>query len=136
MLKRKIVKFQFHKGAIRTISPPFKISSLSIFQFHKGAIRTNILVCLLTVLMDFNSIKVRLELLRIVLQRSICLFQFHKGAIRTLLEHRWKKDIPTFQFHKGAIRTDYPIPELDSIGNFNSIKVRLEQAPHHHHRAR
>ena len=31
-----------------------------------------------------------------------------------------------FQFHKGTIKTDYPIPELDSIGNFNSIKVRLK----------
>ena len=32
---------------------------------------------------DFNSIKVRLELLIEVSLRHIVLFQFHKGAIRT-----------------------------------------------------
>ena len=54
---------------------------------------------------NFNSIKVRLELVS---------------------NFKTARTITRFQFHKGAIRTDYPIPELDSIGNFNSIKVRLE----------
>ena len=31
------------------------------FQFHKGTIRTVFLLLLLNVLLDFNSIKVRLE---------------------------------------------------------------------------
>ena len=32
-----------------------------LFQFHKGAIRTQVLLKVLVILFDFNSIKVRLE---------------------------------------------------------------------------
>ena len=32
-----------------------------VFQFHKGAIRTAVLAAVLTAVLDFNSIKVRLE---------------------------------------------------------------------------
>ena len=35
-----ILKFQFHKGAIRTYVPPKIRYALLGFQFHKGAIRT------------------------------------------------------------------------------------------------
>ena len=54
---------------------------------------------------NFNSIKVRLELMKLKLLKPISLFQFHKGAIRT---RDAMKNIPlnqAFQFHKGAIRT-------------------------------
>ena len=32
-----------------------------------------------------------------------------------------------FQFHKGTIRTFLGFPKGQGVGNFNSIKVRLEQ---------
>ena len=76
-------RFQFHKGAIRTIGYGRETEGLP-FQFHKGAIRT-----LARRLFDncesyFNSIKVRLE--HAHGERgdgSNLSFQFHKGAIRT-----------------------------------------------------
>ena len=55
-----------------------------------------------------------------------CLFQFHKGAIRTEEGQRAKIVQPSFQFHKGAIRTTLAMGNEGAIGNFNSIKVRLE----------
>ena len=54
-----------------------------IFQFHKGAIRTKDGVTLAVDKLDFNSIKVRLELILKILLMSTDIFQFHKGAIRT-----------------------------------------------------
>ena len=53
------------------------------FQFHKGTIRTSTNARTLIHISYFNSIKVRLELLR---QEHACVyevFQFHKGTIRT-----------------------------------------------------
>ena len=35
---------------------------------------------------------------------------------------------PEFQFHKGAIRTKIPVSGDKDNDDFNSIKVRLEQA--------
>ena len=57
-------RFQFHKGAIRTVNLPIVVNDYQLFQFHKGAIRTG-----------------REAHRRGGLQE----FQFHKGAIRTLL---------------------------------------------------
>ena len=54
-----------------------------VFQFHKGAIRTLLKHTIKTVLSDFNSIKVRLELPAVRVPKDADLFQFHKGAIRT-----------------------------------------------------
>ena len=77
-----------------------------LFQFHKGTIRTYILVYLFLPLLNFNSIKVRLEhpwlgnFLRLFIK-----FQFHKGTIRTIATNNGN------------------VLEL----HFNSIKVRLEQ---------
>ena len=54
------------------------------FQFHKGTIKTIILTVFCLVLSNFNSIKVRLKLL--IFQRIINRmrkFQFHKGTIKT-----------------------------------------------------
>ena len=55
-------EFQFHIGAIRTLSRGRDCVNGILFQFHKGAIRTSSLS---------------------FLPASKRTFQFHKGAIRT-----------------------------------------------------
>ena len=60
-----------------------QLVTLGRFQFHKGTIRT---VCKTTAppsLLYFNSIKVRLELVKLLKHYLSRLFQFHKGTIRT-----------------------------------------------------
>ena len=57
-------------------------------------------------MMNFNSIKVQLEL-------SV---QFGES------------EVLGFQFHKGTIRTDVSTAEKVYDANFNSIKVQLEQS--------
>ena len=57
--------------------------------------------------MNFNSIKVRLELCSVIGEGSTAKFQFHKGAIRTVINLAIEYCIDQFQFHKGAIRTHY-----------------------------
>ena len=55
--------------------------------------------------LNFNSIKVQLEL---PAQRDIAqmtIFQFHKGTIRTIGFQNRYLEYKTFQFHKGTIRT-------------------------------
>ena len=54
------VKFQFHKGTIRTYAR-FHIGYSFEFQFHKGTIRTLCAETWHTQNQNFNSIKVRLE---------------------------------------------------------------------------
>ena len=76
-------KFQFHKGAIRTFVTLWELSNNPLFQFHKGAIRTVCLLLQLILHTNFNSIKVRLELVRECGLHHLSVFQFHKGAIRT-----------------------------------------------------
>ena len=96
--------FQFHKGAIR---PPCNspLCPTHIFQFHKGAIRTvGSWMLVHPSLLNFNSIKVRLERNMRANFHTQPIFQFHKGAIRTVVQY-FKKRKET---------------------NFNSIKVRLE----------
>ena len=53
------------------------------FQFHKGAIRTLSQPCIIIFGGDFNSIKVRLEPHGFLQINTAFKFQFHKGAIRT-----------------------------------------------------
>ena len=57
-------------------------------------------------ILHFNSIKVRLELLD-NFKNSVFdnKFQFHKGAIRTISSAALNYANESFQFHKGAIRT-------------------------------
>ena len=74
------------------------------FQFHKGAIRTLCLLLRYLIFPYFNSIKVRLEPTLFAELQELFLFQFHKGAIRTHDEVMAQTQ-QTFQFHKGAIRT-------------------------------
>ena len=76
-------KFQFHKGAIRTLSYLQDQMISHLFQFHKGAIRTMVNGGSQMQKINFNSIKVRLEQPKKVLNHRIEIFQFHKGAIRT-----------------------------------------------------
>ena len=77
----------------------------------------------------FNSIKVRLEL-----YSSICFFALsaYFNSIKVRLEQRAFiqsiNQISTFQFHKGAIRTSIQNLDATQDQDFNSIKVRLEQA--------
>ena len=79
--------------------------TLAKFQFHKGTIRT-----------DIDSHTLRKE------ER----FQFHKGTIRTSLSWHPLHSRYAFQFHKGTIRTTLQTLQNIGLGNFNSIKVRLE----------
>ena len=53
------------------------------FQFHKGTIRTLKHLTKLAIKSYFNSIKVRLEPMSISYLMSMRKFQFHKGTIRT-----------------------------------------------------
>ena len=99
------LRFQFHKGAIRTPTVETSGARGSQFQFHKGAIRTLCLMLMLFYVKYFNSIKVRLE-------------------------HSYPRPCTPlyylFQFHKGAIRTVLPRCVAVLLVDFNSIKVRLE----------
>ena len=56
------------------------------FQFHKGAIRTEESVPATLTVIYFNSIKVRLEREHYSSPATPSRFQFHKGAIRTALQ--------------------------------------------------
>ena len=77
----------------------------TIFQFHKGTIRTSALLPASSLVVNFNSIKVRLE------------------------RQGWRAGSPAspFQFHKGTIRTADADTCEQVEAHFNSIKVRLEQ---------
>ena len=101
-------------------------------------------------MLNFNSIKVRLELSYYPEFVHSLPFQFHKGTIRTrsafaldklyryfnsikvrleLGNGSSKIKFTAFQFHKGTIRTLLlMVLRLVSL-NFNSIKVRLELFP-------
>ena len=56
---------------------------LALFQFHKGSIKTIMLDALPQGPFNFNSIKVRLRPLQIVVADHLLRFQFHKGSIKT-----------------------------------------------------
>ena len=56
-------------------------------------------------LLDFNSIKVRLERKYDKNRKENLQFQFHKGTIRTIIDSVYEKAIVKFQFHKGTIKT-------------------------------
>ena len=56
-------------------------------------------------MLNFNSIKVRLERDIYGKASSVNEFQFHKGTIRTNLLAQLKNAELVFQFHKGTIRT-------------------------------
>ena len=76
--------------------------------------------------MDFNSIKVRLELGSGHAHRVAISFQFHKGAIRT--NEALKVAFTGYNFNSIKVRLER-YDRADFIAgemHFNSIKVRLE----------
>ena len=98
---------------------------------------------------DFNSIKVQLKLVEAVGVMPFAKFQFHKGTIKTSQRYEYRRAFsdfnsikvqlkrdtkhhvwywPKFQFHKGTIKTLVSFTSrLNTIWNFNSIKVQLKQ---------
>ena len=75
--------FQFHKGTIRTLKILLKVIIYALFQFHKGTIRTTLYALTFLAILNFNSIKVRLEPAGLNPYLMMQKFQFHKGTIRT-----------------------------------------------------
>ena len=120
------VLFQFHKGTIRTNFVNVSGNHISVFQFHKGTIRTDFSVAICLVILYFNSIKVRLELVAFPLYTVEIAFQFHKGTIRTAC----LQCLRISEYHFNSIKVRLELSHLHALGqggaNFNSIKVRLE----------
>ena len=56
--------FQFHKGSINTVKLSIPNLNLSPFQFHEGSINTGLAFQLTAIGAYFNSMKVRLILVR------------------------------------------------------------------------
>ena len=52
-------------------------------------------------------------------------FQFHKGTIKPSRRNRQGGRRTQFQFHKGTIKPSKPGRSVQSVADFNSIKVRL-----------
>ena len=100
-----VMLFQFHKGTIRTGRTECFPNVFKVFQFHKGTIRTTPDFIRFAAYINFNSIKVQLEL---ILTLKICLLLI-------------------FQFHKGTIRTFVLLCTVSFNLYFNSIKVQLER---------
>ena len=86
-----------------------------------------IVISRLTRITNFNSIKVRLELIgSYKVSREVLDFNSIKVRLERMKADGYRYDSPLFQFHKGAIRT-YRVRYLIRIETyFNSIKVRLE----------
>ena len=60
--------FQFHKGTIKTKKSNSLKGIGSSFQFHKGTIKTSSASCVALCGLNFNSIKVRLKLIKMPLE--------------------------------------------------------------------
>ena len=119
-------RFQFHKGAIRTVRIAAAEFRLRHFNSIKVRLELLLVVYMVTVFLDFNSIKVRLEPHRIFL---CALSSSYFNSIKVRLERMpitCSLKALLFQFHKGAIRTIDPKLSKQVFDNFNSIKVRLE----------
>ena len=104
---RSSSRFQFHKGAIRTLVLLHPLIEMLEFQFHKGAIRTVHHYLLAHAVLHFNSIKVRLE--------------HFLGCY----------DIdPETNFNSIKVRLELRASSasLRASSYFNSIKVRLERS--------
>ena len=99
------IKFQFHKGTIRTSKPTTRRLLNANFNSIKVQLELQKLLPLGSNASNFNSIKVQLERMAQDGIRRRSRFQFHKGTIRTnrFICKEEKKFL--FQFHKGTIRT-------------------------------
>ena len=98
-----------------------------LFQFHKGTIKTLLMVVkTLFLLLNFNSIKVRLKLRH---QEDVPRHYAYFNSIKVRLKpcsSRKHNLLQKFQFHKGTIKTSNCHCGLVFLSNFNSIKVRLK----------
>ena len=141
-----------HFNSIKVQLKLFKLIVMDIslkFQFHKGTIKTAYGRSPCVLQRDFNSIKVQLKpFITTPFGSKQYTFQFHKGTIKTFLEvlnfcvvyefQFHKGTIKTcnvwcrlllelqFQFHKGTIKTGTAYEEKEVVLNFNSIKVQLK----------
>ena len=97
------------------------------FQFHKGTIKTFEVGVQFIKLSYFNSIKVRLKLGNTAPALFKYRFQFHKGTIKTSMTDARYGSGNVFQFHKGTIKTDTKGFAAQMERYFNSIKVRLKR---------
>ena len=86
---RGFASFQFHKGAIRTLAGDFVWPMYENFNSIKVRLELLLLLLLMKRLLHFNSIKVRLEPGSVPSTSMSNSFQFHKGAIRTLCSAYW-----------------------------------------------
>ena len=120
--------FQFHKGAIRTISTPWVLPECRNFNSIKVRLEQSALLTPILRLSHFNSIKVRLEPCESTLQlQAENWFQFHKGAIRTSFSLCTEIKVVNFNSIKVRLELQMPWNLLANLCHFNSIKVRLEQ---------
>ena len=78
-------------------------------------------------MMNFNSIKVQLELSVQFGESEVLGFQFHKGTIRTDVSTAEKVYDANFNSIKVQLERLKLIPEHQFLLDFNSIKVQLEQ---------
>ena len=122
----EFIKFQFHKGTIKTVHE--QCNGFCLYDFNSIKVRLKPRHHHITDIsyFYFNSIKVRLKPDIIWLRQFVSIFQFHKGTIKTLILNalsaliidfnsikvRLKLNINgnvqyvlTFQFHKGTIKT-------------------------------
>ena len=118
MFSISLVRFQFHKGTIKTQGCGCTLCAVGGFQFHKGTIKTYKVTAEMIRRAYFNSIKVRLKQRhsqRRGTRRGS--FQFHKGTIKTLRRALLLSLPASFQFHKGTIKTfasspRRPLPDI------------------------
>ena len=121
-----------HFNSIKVQLKLFKLIVMDIslkFQFHKGTIKTAYGRSPCVLQRDFNSIKVQLKpFITTPFGSKQYTFQFHKGTIKTFLEVLNFCVVYEFQFHKGTIKTAFYVRSGNSVFDFNSIKVQLKQA--------
>ena len=127
----RIFDFNSIKVRLERAWPPPSHRRNGVFQFHKGAIRTYCSAPLYRLRQDFNSIKVRLELVITYFLYRCSPFQFHKGAIRTLHPRRAPPLPANFNSIKVRLELTLPFMPCTIMLNFNSIKVRLEPSFRH-----
>ena len=98
------------------------------FQFHKGTIRTRITHINHTNIQHFNSIKVQLELyIYSMVNRSNINFNSIKVQLEQINIFHTIAFLRYFNSIKVQLERRYASTILPKLGYFNSIKVQLEQ---------
>ena len=123
-----VAKFQFHKGAIKSLLLEAEGVVFAGFQFHKGAIKRRLELQLRAFVVGFNSIKVRLKAAMRLLSFSMSSRCFNSIKVRLKDQRAWELHgrVVEFQFHKGAIKRFRARAWGREWNRFNSIKVRLK----------